>query len=153
MADMKHAIKETGGNATAAGYLFSKKGKIVFEKKEGVGADEVFEAALEVGALDVEEDGEGRVVVFTETGDTKAAGETLSKDLGLDISVSEIIWDANEDTRVELESEDTVAMLLDFVDKIEGKEGGSVTGVYMNVGPGEKLNEDAWSELMGRLSA
>lgn len=133
--------------------MFSKKGKIVFEKKEGVGADEVFEAALEVGALDVDEDGEGRVVVFTEIGDTKAAGETLSKDLGLDISVSEIIWDANEDTMIELESEDTVATLLDFVDKIEGKAGGSVTGVYMNVGPGKELDEDAWSDLMGRLSA
>lgn len=147
-------IKDAGGNASPSSYLFTKKGRVVFEAKEGVSEDEVFEAALEEGALDVEEVGEeGRVAVYTEPADTKATGEKLAESLGLDIVESDIIWGANEDTRVEIADEGIVADLIEFVDGLEAKEGGSVRTVYMNVRPSQELGEhEAWAELMNRVS-
>ena len=151
IAEVKHAVKDAGGNATPVAYLFSKKGRIVFEGKEDVGVDEVFEAALEVGALDVDEGGEGRIVVYTEPADTKSTGEELSRSLGLDIAESNIIWVANEDTVAELTKDSQVNELHALLDELEGKEGGAVVGVYMNIKPGESVSEGAWGELMERL--
>ncbi|KAI4791138.1 YebC-like protein, partial [Aureobasidium sp. EXF-8845] len=59
LADLRVIVKQHGGNATPTGYLFTKKGRIIFANKDGVGVDDVFEPALEAGALDVDEDGEG----------------------------------------------------------------------------------------------
>lgn len=123
----------------------------MYDVKEGTGVDEVFDAALEVGAIDVEEE-EGQVVVYTEPTDTKATGETLAEKLGLVIAESDIFWDSNEDTRVELEGENVVADLVGFVDALEQKEV-PVQGVYMNISPAKDMEEkDAWADLMERIS-
>lgn len=151
LADLRVIVKQHGGNATPTGYLFTKKGRVIFAKKDGVGADEVFEPALEAGALDVVEDDEGRVVVYTETNETKATGETLSTALGLDIASSEIISDANEDTITALANEEATLDLVKFVDAINEKEA-SVQGIYMNVSRGT-VEEGAWAELQSRISA
>ncbi|KAL1306362.1 hypothetical protein AAFC00_005075 [Neodothiora populina] len=160
LADLKHAVKEAGGNATPTSYLFAKKGRIILEGKvladgkeerSAVDVDQVFDAALEAGALDVEDDGDGRVVVLTEPQDTKSTGATLSESLGLDIAESGIVWDAVEDTMVGLQSEDVVGQLVEFIDNVEEKESG-VQGIYMNVKPGDQVSEGAWAELMSRLA-
>lgn len=150
---MKHAVKEAGGNATPVSYLFTKKGRIVFEAKEGVGIDEVLEPALEAGAVDVDEE-DGAVVATTEPSDTKAVGEALTQALGLQIELSEIFWDVNEDTVVDVDSESTVKDLLSFVDLLESKEGGGVVGIYLNIRKGEAIVDDgAWADLMDRIGA
>ncbi|KAH0262080.1 YebC-like protein, partial [Aureobasidium melanogenum] len=151
LADLRVIIKQHGGNATPTGYLFTKKGRIIFANKDGVGVDEVFEPALEAGALDVEEDSEGRVVVYTEPSDTKSTGETLSAALGLDIASSEIVSDANEDTKVALSNAEATQELVKFADAIQDKENG-VQGIYMNVAQGT-LEEGAWAELQSRITA
>lgn len=127
-------------------------GEEVAEEREKVDFETVFEAALEVGALDVEEVEEGRVMVSTEPADTKSTGETLSKDLNLEIAESGIFWDAVEDTRVTVESEEDVNHLIEFVDVLEDRESG-MQGVYMNIKAGESVSEGAWAELMSRVSA
>lgn len=151
LADLRVIVKQHGGNATPTGYLFTKKGRIIFANKDGVGVDEVFEQALEAGALDVVEDSEGRVVVYTEPNETKSTGESLSAALGLDIASSEIVSDANEDTKVALSSDEATQELIKFADAVQEKESG-VQGIYMNVTQGA-IDEGAWAELQSRITA
>ncbi|CAK4034382.1 related to yfcA [Lecanosticta acicola] len=151
LADVRLAIKDNGGSSTPTSYLFAKKGRIVFEKKEGVGSDEVLEPALEAGAIDVTEDEDGRVVVWTELGDTRAVGDAVSKALDLQVSSSEFIWDPNEDTKVEVPGEKAAEALATFLDELQEKEG-TVQSIAMNIAQGS-LSEDAWKDLQGRLNA
>lgn len=151
LADLRVIIKQHGGNVTPTGYLFTKKGRIIFANKDGVGVDDVFESALEADVLDVDEDGEGRVVVYTEPGDTKATGELISTALGLDISSSEIISDANEETLVTLDDGEATQELAKFADAIQDKESG-VHGIYMNVKEGP-LDHGVFAELQSRITA
>lgn len=150
LAEVRLAIKEHGGSTTPVGYLFSKKGKITFESKDGIGPDEVLEPALEAGAIDVEEDGDGRVLVFAEPGDTMAVGDAISKALNLQIATSEILWEANEDTKVEVPDEDAAADLGSFIDRLQEKEA-SLQSIAMNISQG-KLSEEIWSDLQERIA-
>lgn len=150
LATMRLVMKEAGGSTTPAAYLFEKRGRIVFEKQGGVGVEEALDAALEAGALDVEEGEEGEVVVFTEPGDTKAVGEAMRAALGLEITTSEIVWSPNEDTKVGITSEEAAEDLSGFVDQLQDREP-SVQAIAMNVAQGS-TSEDAWKELQSRLS-
>jgi len=151
LADVRLVLSKHGGSSTPAAYLFAKKGRITFEKKDGVGVDEVFEPALEAGALDVVEGDEGQVVVFTEPTETTAAGARLSQVLDMNISASEIIWDANEDTKTPLESDKAAVELVRFVEVLQDKES-MVQGIYMNIAQGS-VAEEPWSELQSRITA
>lgn len=150
LQEIRSLVKHYEGNVTPTSYLFEKKGRIIFRKKEGVGADEVLEAALEAGALDVMEDAEGRVVVYTETNDTKATAETLASSLGLEVEESEIIWDPNDETKIGLENAQAAEALSTFVERLQ--EDSAVQGVYMNVARGS-LDDAAWAELQSRVTA
>lgn len=150
LADLRIIVKDAGGSVTPVSYLFTKMGRIVFVKKEGTGVDEVLEKALDgEGLIDVVEDDEGRVVVTTEPSAVKGTAETLAKDLGLEISESEIIWDANEDTKVPLEDEETAGRLYDFVSEISEVTG--VQAVYANWSKGA-VPEDVWNELRNKVA-
>ncbi|KAK4968174.1 hypothetical protein LTR66_007331 [Elasticomyces elasticus] len=151
LADVRMIMRSHGGQATPSSYLFAKKGRIRFAKKDGVGVDEALEVALEAGALDLEEDEEGGVVVYTEPGSTKVVGEKLASELGLEINSSEIIWDANEETLVDLKGEEEAENLANFVDALQEKES-SLQGVYMNIKQGQ-TQAGSWAELVNRLAA
>lgn len=151
LADVRLVLSKHGGSSTPSAYLFAKKGRITFEKKDGVGVDEVFEPALEAGALDVAEGDDGQVVVFTEPNETTAAGDQLSKALDLNISASEIIWDANEDTKTPLENDKSAEELIRFVEVLQDKES-MVQGIYMNIAQGS-VAEEPWAELQSRITA
>jgi transcriptional/translational regulatory protein YebC/TACO1 len=130
--------------------LFTKKGKITFQSKEGVGADDVFEHALEAGALDVAEDEDGRVIVFAEPNETRAVGDAITSALSLEIATSDISWEANEDTKVEVPSENAAADLNGFIDRLQEKEA-SLQSIAMNISQG-KLSEDVWNDLQERIA-
>jgi transcriptional/translational regulatory protein YebC/TACO1 len=147
LMDVRRIIKDHGGNVTPTSYLFEKKGRIVFEEKEGVGVDEVMDAALEAGALDIEENEDGQVVVFTETNDTKGTAQSLASSMGLNVESSDIIWDPNEDTKVELPSVDAAKGLRNFLDELS--ELSEIQGVYMNLNRGS-LDEELWQDLRSR---
>ena len=151
LMDLRYLVKSHGGTVTPTSYLFQKKGRISFEKDERyLGVDEVLDEAIEAGAEDVETDEDGSVVVWTEPAKTIAAAEALRKSLGLKVESSDIIWDANEDTKVPLESEDAVKALSNFVEALQDNP--NVQGVYANVAQGN-LAEDVWEDLRGRLDA
>jgi transcriptional/translational regulatory protein YebC/TACO1 len=143
-------VKEAGGTVSTVGYMFEKKGRIILQRKDGVGADEVLEAALDAGALDVVEDEQGRVVLFTEPAQTKTTAETLAKALDMESEESEIIYDPNEDTKVPVEDEEAAAKLNDFLDELLEVQG--VQGVYMNWARGSGVSEELWEEMRGKVA-
>jgi YebC/PmpR family DNA-binding regulatory protein len=150
LSDLRLIVKEAGGTVSTVGYMFEKKGRIILQRKDGVGADEVLEAALDAGALDVAEDEQGRVVLFTEPAQTKTTAETLAKALDMEIEESEIIYDPNEDTKVPVEDEEAAAKLNDFLDELLEVQG--VQGVYMNWARGSGVSEELWEEMRGKVA-
>ncbi|KAK4505400.1 hypothetical protein PRZ48_003363 [Zasmidium cellare] len=151
LAEVRLIIKEQGGSTTPSSYLFAKKGKITLEGKEGLGADEALEAALEAGAADVTEDEDGRVVIWAEPAETRAVGDAISKALDVQIATSEIIWDPNEETRVGVQDQEAADELASFVDKLHERES-TVQSISLNVSQGN-LSPDAWKELQSQLNA
>ena len=148
LTELRLIIKQHGGQITPTGYLFDKKGQIAFKAKEGVGTDEILEAALEAGAIDIEEEAEGGLVVYTESNATKAVSGKLMSEFGLEIESSEIIWDPN--TEADLDSADSAENLISMVDKL--KEDLTVQGVYINATRGQ-TPEDVWEHLQSRVFA
>ncbi|KAL4803311.1 transcriptional regulator TACO1-like protein [Aspergillus unguis] len=130
LQDVRHAIKDGGGTVTPTAYLFEKKGRIVFEQKDGMGADDCLDQAIEAGATDITADEVGRIVVFTEPTETKNVGETLSKLAGLTVEELEIIWAPNQDTLVDLKDEEQIQEIEEILADI--REEASVRDIYLN---------------------
>ncbi|TVY62841.1 putative transcriptional regulatory protein GSU1074 [Lachnellula suecica] len=151
LGELRSLVKGHGGVVTPTSYLFKKKGRLSFEKDErNLGVDEVLDEAIEAGAEDVEASEDGSIVVWTGPSQTTSAAEALQKSLGLKIESSDIIWDANEDTKVQLDSGDSVKTLMEFIDEV--RDNPNVQGVYANVAQGS-LSVEAWDDLQGRLDA
>ena len=150
LADLRLLIKEAGGSVSTVAFMFEKKGRIIIRKKDGVGVDEVLEPALEAGVLDVDEDAEGRVVLYTEPALTNKTAERLAKELDVEIEESEIIYDPNEDTKVPLEDEGAAKELGSFLDELQEVQG--VQGVYINWTKGS-IGDDVWDEIRGKVTA
>ncbi|EAT91328.2 hypothetical protein SNOG_01679 [Parastagonospora nodorum SN15] len=150
LADLRLLVKEAGGQVSTVGFMFEKKGRIIMRKKEGIGMDEVLEPALDAGVQDVHEDEEGRVLLFTEPAQTKTIAESLAKELDMEIEESEIIYDPNEDTKVEVNDEEAAAKLSNFLDDLQEVQG--IQGVYMNWTKGESIPAELWEELRGKVA-
>ncbi|PLB49421.1 DUF28 domain protein [Aspergillus steynii IBT 23096] len=130
LQEVRSAVKSGGGVATPTMYLFEKKGRVVFEKRDGLDPDEYMEQALEAGATDIGADDDGRLYVLTEPADTKNVGESLSKVTGLAVEGLEIIWDPNPDTMVELKTDEQVKEIDDLLSAI--REEPTVQDIYLN---------------------
>lgn len=150
LAQVRLVIRSNGGTVTPSSYLFEKKGKVVFDQKDGVGLDEVMDPALESGATDVDELEDGSVVVFAAPEETKSVGEAVSEALGVQVKTSSIIWDPNEDTKTAVVSEDAAVNLSAFIDDMMEQEA-TVQAISMNVAQGS-ISEGPWSDLQARLS-
>jgi transcriptional/translational regulatory protein YebC/TACO1 len=150
LAEIRLLIKESGGQTSTVAFMFEKKGRIILRKKDGMDADEVLEPALEAGVIDVKEDEEGRVVLYTEPAQTNKTAERLAKELDMEIEESDVIYDPNEDTKVPLEDEGAAKELGNFLDELQDVQG--VQGVYMNWTKGS-IGDDVWEELRGKVTA
>jgi transcriptional/translational regulatory protein YebC/TACO1 len=151
MMELRAVIKYYGGTVTPTSYLFKRKGVLRFEKDErNLGVDEVLDEAIEAGAEDVETDEDGNVIVWTEPNKLTSAAQALQTSLGLKVERSDIIWDANEDTKIPLEKPTLVKALSEFVAAVQ--ENSNVLGVYANAAQGT-IEDDVWEDLEGRLDA
>ncbi|OOF91178.1 hypothetical protein ASPCADRAFT_211461 [Aspergillus carbonarius ITEM 5010] len=130
LQDVRHAIKDAGGTVTPTTYLFEKKGRIIFEKKDGMDPDDYIDQAIEAGATDIMADEQGRLLVFTEPSETKSVGEALGKVIGLAIEELDIIWDPNQDTLVDLKDEEQVSEIEDILNTL--REESSLRDIYLN---------------------
>jgi len=143
-------IKWHKGNVTPTNYLFTKKGRIAFEKDErGLTVDDVLDEAIEAGAEDVEEGEDGEIVVWTEAGNTTATALALKESLGLKVETSDVIWDKNEETGVEID-EEAARSMTSLLDALE--DNSEVQNVYANVLQG-KLSEEIWDNVVDKLAA
>jgi len=150
LADMRLLVKEAGGSVSTVAFMFEKKGRIIIRNKDGMGVDEILEPALEAGALDVDEDADGRVVLYTEPAMTNKTADRLAKELDLEIEESEVIYDPNEDTKVPLEDEAAAQTLNKFLDGLQEVQG--VQGIYMNWTKGS-IRDEVWEELSSKITA
>jgi transcriptional/translational regulatory protein YebC/TACO1 len=148
---IREQIKRAGGVVTPTTYLFQKKGRIAFEKDErNLGVDEVLDEAIEAGAEDVETDEEGNIVVWTEPNMTTSAAGALQKSLDLKVISSDIIWDANEDTKVSLSDDNGLKLLSELLEALQ--DNSEVQGVYANLRQGD-LPGDVWENVQNGLDA
>lgn len=115
LQDIRQLVIKFGGTLTPTTYMFERKGKVVFEKADGVESDKVLDEAIAAGAIDVDEDEDGKVVVFTDPSGTMSAAGRLSDVLGIKVESSDIIWDPNEDTKVTVDSEAAAENLESFL--------------------------------------
>jgi transcriptional/translational regulatory protein YebC/TACO1 len=129
--------------------MFEKMGRIVLQKKEGVGVDEVLEPALEAGVLDVLEDEQGRVVLLTEPAQTKSTGEALAQTLGMEIDESDIVYHPNEDTKVALDDPDAAHKLVQFFEKVHEVYG--LQAVHLNWSQGA-IDDALWADLQHQVA-
>ncbi|RDL35276.1 uncharacterized protein BP5553_07207 [Venustampulla echinocandica] len=151
LGDLRLQVKKHGGVVTPTSYLFQKKGRVIFEKDErNLGVDDVLDQAIEAGAEDVEAEQDGTLVVWTEPGNTTSAAKSLQESLGLKAESSDIIWDPNEDTKVQLDSMDDVTALSKFIDVI--RDNPSVQSIYANVAE-DSMNDQVWEDLLDKLDA
>ena len=148
MADLRLIVKDNGGITTPCSYLFQRKGRIAFAKDEnGVGVDDVLDDAIEAGAEDVELDEEGGIVVWTEPNMTNATADALSQSHGLKLESSDIIWNANADTKVEIQEEEAL-MLIKFLDFMYDTP--YTQGISGNLSQGS-LSEEVWEALQEKV--
>ena len=115
LQDLRLVFKDFGATMTPTSYMFEKRGKVVFEMREGVGEEDILERAIEAGALDVDVDEDGRVVVYTDPSQTTATAQALTTAFDLKVESSEIIWDPKVDTKVDIDTVETANMLSNFV--------------------------------------
>lgn len=130
LQDVRHAIKDAEGVVTPTTYLFEKKGRIIFEKKDGASPDDYLDQAIEAGASDIVTGEDGRLAIFAEPTKTKQVGENFSKLTGLNIEELEIIWDPNKETLVEVKDEEQIKSIEDILSTI--REDTSVRDIYLN---------------------
>ncbi|KAK8212662.1 transcriptional regulator TACO1-like protein [Phyllosticta capitalensis] len=149
--DMRNVIKKGGGSTSSVSFMFTRKGRIEYKAKEGVDSEQVLEAALEAGALDVEDGEDGTAVIFAEPSETKAVAEKVAQAIGLEIDQMDILWVPNEDTMVALSKDLEAEELGKFVDHL--KEVAPVLGVqavYWNCTQGG-VSDAAWEDLMDKV--
>lgn len=150
MMDLKHLITNRyKGTATPTNYLFQRRGRVAFEKDEKTTVDDVLDEAIEAGAEDVESDEEGSIVVWTEPNMTMAAATALQKSHGLKVESMDILWDANEDTKVVLD-EEAAKIFAAFLRDV--RDTNNVEGVYANIAQGDLMDE-VWDDIEDKLDA
>lgn len=150
LAELRLIVKEAGGQVASVKHIFEQKGRIILAKKENVGVDEVLEPALDAGALDVFEDDEGRVVLFTEPAQTKKIAESIAKELEMEVEESEVIYDPDENQKVPLDDEGAAKELSErFLDKLQDVQG--IQGVYTNWSKGA-ITDEIWEELSSKVA-
>lgn len=115
--------------------------------ERALGPDDVLEDAIEVGAEDVEGDEEGNIILWTEPSQTNAAAQGLAGKLDLKIGRMGVVWDANEETMVEVEEKDS-GFFIEFLARL--REEPNVIGVYANVRKG-RLSDEVWEEIESLL--
>ncbi|KAK4106369.1 YebC-like protein [Parathielavia hyrcaniae] len=149
LQDMNLLVKRAKGSMGASRFFFSRLGRVVFEKGEsGPDIDQIMEDAIEAGAEDLETDAGGNIVVWTQPAGTMQVCKTVGPKFGLKILSSDIIWTANEDTKVKLDaSEDQV----NFTELLEAlREYPEVQAVYSNVSKGS-MSDDEWAKIQENL--
>ncbi|KAI9885476.1 MAG: hypothetical protein M1823_002705 [Watsoniomyces obsoletus] len=149
LQDVRTIIKDHEGVPSTIGYMFTKRGRIIFDPGEqDLTADDVLDEALEAGAEEIEDDENGSIMVLTEPSKTASVESTLQAKFQLKVRETGIVWVPSQDMLVQALSEGTVNKLCAFIDELRRES--SVQNISMNVAQGS-LKEDVWTQLQSRL--
>ena len=132
MMAIQEILKDHGATMTPTSYMFERKGKIAFESVAAERYDEVFEMAIELGALDVGSESSAageRFLVYTQPDEMASIGEKLCRQLGLKMEGQALIWDPNSDNKVSIEGE-VFEHIKSLKDELEEED--SVQAIFWN---------------------
>lgn len=116
VSDVRTIFSKHGGNLGESGsvnYLFERKGLIVYPAS-AAGEEEVFEAALEAGAENVECDDENHEI-YTSADDLHEVEKALESALGEPTS-AKLIWHAADEIDLDADNAGKLLRLLDALD-------------------------------------
>lgn len=128
VADVRHAFTKFGGNLGtegSVGYMFHKKGTIVYQRNKIKDFDKLFEAALEAGADDVkDEDDVVEIICAPEA--FNELKEALDK-MGLEADVAEIMRVPENYSAIDSDKAVSMQKLIDWLE-----DNDDVQNVYHN---------------------
>jgi YebC/PmpR family DNA-binding regulatory protein len=134
VSEVRHAFSKHGGNLGTDGsvaYLFTRMGVLAYPS--GTDEDKVMEAALEAGADDVVQEGDGSIEVQT-TPEEFDAVSTAMKGAGLEPEVAEVTERASTEVYLDGEDGEKMLRLLDALEELD-----DVQQVYSNADFSEEL--------------
>lgn len=129
LQDIRYIINKHGGTVTPTNYLFEKKGRVVFQRKEGTSADDILDEAVEAGALEVDTNDDDQIVVDTDPSELSVVAHKLVNAFGFSIERSSIIHVCRPETAVALSDKDAQEV-ENVINLLE--EDPSVQDVYIN---------------------
>ena len=118
-SSVRSLFSKSGGNLAETGavsYMFDRVGEIVFSA-DAVGADELFDAAIEAGAEDIESDGDGHTV-FTAEKELSSVATALESSVGEPES-ARMIW--RPTTTAQLD-EDGARKVIKLLESLENED-------------------------------
>jgi YebC/PmpR family DNA-binding regulatory protein len=119
VADIRRWLSRNGGNLGATGsvaWMFDRRGQIAIDA-EKFSEDQVMEAALEAGALDVES-GDGGYTVVTEVTDFHAVQDAL-REKGIEWEEAELAMIPKTEVRVEGGDAAQLVKLIDLLEELD----------------------------------
>ncbi|KAL1855863.1 hypothetical protein Daus18300_010937 [Diaporthe australafricana] len=151
LQDVGGIIRKHKGRTGTTEFFFSRLGRVVFERHDKIGPDEIMDEAIELGAEDLEADDEGNMIVWSQPNSTMQIAQGVAKKFELKILSSEIIWSPNEETRSTVDSMEDVKNLSDFVDALSDTP--EVQAIYSNAAKGGSVPEDEWAAFEENLDS
>jgi len=127
-SEVRAAFTKSGGNlgeTGSVGFMFSRLGEIVYPANVA-GADEIFEAALEAGAANVESDDDSHIV-DTELEDLNTVREALTEKFG-DPESAKMVFRAVTEADVTIDQAQSIMKLVDVLE-----DNDDVQNVWTNV--------------------
>lgn len=128
VADVRHAFTKFGGNLGtegSVGYMFHKKGTIVYQRSKIKDFDKLFETALEAGADDVKDEHDVVEIICAPEAFNELK-ETLDK-MGLEADVAEIMRVPENYSAIDSEKAVSMQKLIDWLE-----DNDDVQNVYHN---------------------
>ena len=138
VADIRRWLSRNGGNLGTTGsvaWMFDRRGQIAIDGDRYT-EDQVMEAALEAGALDVES-GDGGYTVLTEVVDFTAVQDAL-RDKGIEWEEAELAMVPKTEVRVEGGDAAQLVKLIDLLEELD-----DVQKVYTNA----DIDEDSLASV------
>lgn len=136
-SEIRYIFSRNNGNLGETGcvsYMFERMGEIMVDMA-GHDEDQLFLAALDAGAEDVES-GDETATVYTGPGDLEAVRAALL-DAGFELTSAEIIM--KPANTIEISDAETAAKLLKLIDALEDND--DVRAVYANYDISDELME------------
>lgn len=142
-------IKKAGGTPTPTKFYFSRVGRVVFEPSAQVSlADDVLDDAIEAGAEDLENDEEGRILVWSQPNRTMEICKAVGEKHALGIVDSTIVWSPNKDTMAALHREADANALAELLGAL--RKYPEVHAIYSNVVKGT-ISEERWAAVEANI--